>query len=115
MSWVSLHDAVGAFYWALTQPEVEGALNAVGPEPVSSAEFARTLGRVLRRPAIFPAPAFALRLAFGEMADEALLSGQRVKPSALLSSGYPMLHQTLEEALRFELGRVAPTRRPPSP
>jgi len=106
MSWVSLHDAVGAFYWALTQPSLSGVINAVSPQPVSSAEFAKTLGRVLKRPALLPAPAFALKLAFGEMAEEALLSGQFVQPSALLSSAYPMMHPTLEGALRFELGRA---------
>jgi uncharacterized protein (TIGR01777 family) len=106
MSWVSLHDAVGVFYWALTHPELSGPLNAVAPERVSSAGFARALGRALGRPALLPAPAFALKLAFGEMAREALLSGQSVAPSALERSGYPFMHPHLEGALRFELGRV---------
>lgn len=114
MSWISLHDVVGAFYWALTHPSLEGAINAVSPNPVSSAEFAQTLGRVLHRPAILPAPSLALRLIFGEMANEALLSGQFVRPTALMNSDYPMLHKTLEEALRFELGRVDLTHLPPS-
>ena len=75
------------------------------PEPVTSRTFAATLGRVLRRPAVLPAPAPALKLLFGEMADTALLSSQRLSAARLLASGYAFRHPTLEIALRHLLGR----------
>ncbi|MEO0054195.1 MAG: hypothetical protein RLZZ50_142, partial [Verrucomicrobiota bacterium] len=76
-------------------------------EPATSAEFARTLGRVLRRPAVLPAPAWALRLALGRgLADEALLASQRVRPAALAAAGHRFRHEKLEAALRHLLGRV---------
>jgi uncharacterized protein (TIGR01777 family) len=105
-SWISIDDLVGAIGHALVTSGVRGPLNAVAPAPVTSAEFARTLGAVLRRPACLPAPAFALRLALGEMADEALLASQRVRAGVLAESGYRFRHENLEAALRHLLGRV---------
>ncbi|MFK7988000.1 MAG: TIGR01777 family oxidoreductase [Sandaracinaceae bacterium] len=106
--WVSIEDAVGALYWMLLEPSLEGPVNVTGPELLDNATFTKRLGHVLRRPTLLPAPAFALRLALGEMADEALLNGVRARPNALTASGYPFMHPTLEPALRHVLGRAAP-------
>jgi NAD dependent epimerase/dehydratase family enzyme len=83
---------------------VRGAVNTVSPEPVTNATFAATLGRVLRRPAILPAPAFALGLVFGEMAKGTILASQRVRPAVLERAGFRFQHATLTAALRAELG-----------
>jgi uncharacterized protein len=104
MSWISIDDAVGAIGHALATASLTGPVNAVAPRPVTNAEFTKTLGRVLSRPTVAPMPAFAARLAFGEMADELLLSGQRVVPRRLLESGYRFRHGDLETALRHVLG-----------
>jgi uncharacterized protein (TIGR01777 family) len=111
-SWIALDDAVGAIHHALCQESVRGPVNAVAPEPVSNAEFTRTLARVLRRPTLLPVPAFAARLVFGEMADALLLAGARVIPARLQGSGYRFRFPDLESALRHLLGRVEtrPTR-----
>lgn len=105
MSWISLDDATAAVQHALANDSVHGPVNAVAPRPVTNLEFTKTLGWVLKRPTIFPMPAFAARLAFGEMANELLLGGARVEPSALVKSGYAFRHPNLEGALRFLLGR----------
>jgi uncharacterized protein len=106
VSWISVDDAVGAMHHALFTEQLSGPVNAVAPEPVTSRTFAATLGRVLHRPAILPAPAPALKLLFGEMADTALLSSQRVSSARLLASGYSFRHARLESALRHVLGRA---------
>ncbi len=108
-SWVGMEDVLGAILFALTHETLDGPINVTAPNPVTNAEFTRTLGRVLRRPAILPVPAFALRTLFGEMADAELLSSKRVLPAALQQSGYTFLHPHLEDALRFTLGRVEAT------
>jgi uncharacterized protein (TIGR01777 family) len=106
MSWVSLDDVVGAYHHALQTDTLWGPVNVTAPEPLSIRAFARTLGRVLHRPALLPAPAFAVRLAMGrEMADETALYSARVLPERLLASGYAFRHRTLEEALRHVVGR----------
>jgi uncharacterized protein (TIGR01777 family) len=105
MSWVALDDVLGAIYHAIATPAVRGEVNAVAPVPVTNREFTKTLGRVLRRPTFLPLPAFAARLAFGELADELLLGGARVRPQALLETDYPFLFRDLEPALRHMLGR----------
>ena len=105
MSWISREDLVGAIHHALQTPSLQGPVNAVAPAPVTNAEFTRVLARVLRRPAIAPVPAVALRALFGEMAQGTVLASQRVRPAALEASGFRFQHPTLEEALRFELGR----------
>ena len=104
MSWVSIDDVVGAFHHALQTETLWGPVNVTAPHPVTNAEFTATLARVLSRPAMLPAPAFALRLAVGEMA-ELLLGGSRVIPERLMTSGYEFRHQELEAALRHVLGR----------
>jgi NAD dependent epimerase/dehydratase family enzyme len=108
MSWIALDDLVGAIHHALSTDDLAGPVNAVAPAPVRNATFARELGRVLRRPAVLPTPAFVLRLALGEMADELLLASSRIEPRRLEESGFRFLHPELEGALRFELGRLDP-------
>lgn len=103
MSWLTLEDAVGVIRYALANRALRGAVNGVAPNPVTNAEFTRILARVLRRPAFFPAPTFALRLALGEMADALLLSSQRVVPQRLKELGYSFRHPDLEAALRSVL------------
>ncbi|CAN5697703.1 TIGR01777 family oxidoreductase [soil metagenome] len=105
VSWISVDDAIGVVHHALLNDGLSGAVNAVAPEPATGRTFAATLGRVLRRPALIPAPAPALKLLFGEMADTALLGSQRVSASRLLASGYSFRHPRLETALRHLLGR----------
>jgi NAD dependent epimerase/dehydratase family enzyme len=83
---------------------LHGPVNLVSPNPVTNAEFAATLGRVLSRPALVPVPALALELAYGEMARATILAGQRVLPKALLRTEFQFAHPTLDQALRFELG-----------
>lgn len=104
-SWVSLDDVLGAIRHALVTPGLAGPVNVTAPNPVTNADFTRTLGRVLSRPTLFPVPAFAARLAFGEMADALLLASARVVPERLLQTGYAFRHPELEPALRHLLGR----------
>jgi uncharacterized protein len=103
MSWIALEDVIGAIEHILANGALRGSVNAVAPQAVSNAEFTRTLGQVLHRPVIFPMPAFAVRLVFGEMGQELLLSSQRVEPARLAASGYRFLHPELGGALRSVL------------
>jgi len=105
MSWVAIDDVIGAIGHVLSEEGLQGPVNIVSPRPVTCREFTRVLARVLRRPAIFPVPGFAARLAFGEMADELLLGSLRVHPERLLDSGYRFRFPELEGALRHLLGR----------
>ena len=107
MSWVAMDDLLGALHHAMVDEGLGGAFNLVSPEPVTNREFTKTLGRVLGRPTITPVPAFALRLALGEMADATLLASTRVRPARLLETGYAFLYPELEGALRHLLGKVA--------
>lgn len=104
MGWVALDDAVGAVHHALTTDTLSGPINVVSPRPVTNREFTKTLGRVLRRPTIVPMPAFAARLAFGEMADALLLASTRVQPDQLSCTGYRFRFPDLEGALCHLLG-----------
>lgn len=104
MSWIALEDLIGAIHAALFDERLEGPVNAVSPHAVTNAEFARTLGKVLRRPAVLPLPAAAVRAIFGQMGQELLLAGARVVPSRLEGCGFPFLYPQLEGALRDELG-----------
>lgn len=103
MSWIVIDDVVGAFLHVLENDTISGPVNVTAPQPVTNHEFTRTLGRVLNRPAFLTVPAFALRWAFGEMADELVLASARVEPRKLLDSGYKFLYPTLEAALRHLL------------
>ncbi|HEY9868105.1 MAG TPA: TIGR01777 family oxidoreductase [Candidatus Obscuribacterales bacterium] len=105
MSWISLEDLVGVIECAITDKRLSGPVNAVAPNPVTNLEFTRILGEVLRRPTIFPVPPFALRLMFGQMADEVLLASQRVVPNKLMGIDYSFRHRAVEAALRSALGR----------
>ncbi len=98
MSWIDVQDMVGAIHHILDS-KLQGPVNMVAPNPVTNSEFAKTLASVLSRPAIFPVPAFAVKLAFGEMGETVLLGSQRVEPAQLVSSGYPFLYSTLRASL----------------
>lgn len=104
-SWITLDDLLGAILHALATEPLAGPVNAVAPNPVTNREFAKTLGRVLRRPALLPLPAFAARLVLGEMAGALLLASARVVPARLQATGYAFREPALEGALRRELGR----------
>ena len=99
MSWIALADVIGALNFALDNDSLRGPVNFAAPNPVRNAEFTKTLGRVLSRPTLFPMPAFAVRLLFGEMGDALLLGSQRVEPERLKSTGYQFQYSQLEPAL----------------
>lgn len=103
-SWISLDDAVAAILHALATPALQGPVNLVAPHPLRQADFAKTLGAVLRRPAVLPAPAIALRLALGEMAQPLLLASAHVLPEALVQSGFRFRHPYLRPCLEQLLG-----------
>ncbi len=103
MSCIALDDCVAAILHALSTDWLWGPLNFVGLVPVTNYEFTKALGRLLGRPTAFPMPAFAARLAFGEMADELLLSSTRVEPRKLQESGFQFKNADLESALRSAL------------
>ncbi len=99
-SWIHLADIVGAVQHILKADSLRGPVNVVAPNPVTNSEFTRALAQVLRRPAFLPVPAFAARLALGEMADAALLASQRVEPAKLTASGYTFRFPELWGALQ---------------
>ncbi len=104
-SWVAIDDVIGAIRHCLERSDVSGPINAVSPNPVTNYEFTKTLGGVLHRPTVFPMPAFAARLALGEMADELLLGSNRILPKRLEETGYQFRCPTLESTLRHLLGK----------
>ena len=104
ISWVAIDDAIGAIRIALSDESIRGPLNVVSPNPVTNEVFTKTLGHVLSRPTGLAIPAFAAKLAFGEMADEMLLTSQRVMPKRLVEAGYDFQQPELEGALRRHLG-----------
>ena len=99
MPWLTLGEVVGCIRYVLGKAETRGAINALAPNPVRNAEFTSILGKVLRRPTVFPVPALALRVLFGELADVVLLAGQRVLPRKLQALGYSFQQPELEAAL----------------
>ena len=99
-SWISLNDTIGALVHAIENEAVEGALNVTAPHASTNAEFTKALGHVLGRPTLIPLPAFAARLALGEMADALLLASARVIPAKLQQTGYQFEHELIEPALR---------------
>jgi len=105
MSWITIDDAIGVIQHAIAAEPLRGPVNAAAPAPVTNAEFTRVLARVVARPALAPLPAFAARLAFGELADALLLSSQRVMPTRLQASGYRFRLPDLEASLRHLLSR----------
>lgn len=104
MSWISLEDAIGAILFAMDTPRLAGPVNLTAPNPVRNAEFTRALGHQLKRPAVLPVPAIALRLAFGQMADEMLLASARAIPEKLTAAGFRFTLSTVEQALAAALG-----------
>ncbi len=103
MSWIAIKDLAAVIRFALSRESLQGPVNAVSPNPCTNLEFSKALGRVLSRPVLFALPSFAARLAFGEMADEALLSSARVTPARLIESGYSFELPDVEPALRHAL------------
>lgn len=103
MSWVDRDDAIKMMIWAIDRDAARGIYNVTSPQPVRNRDFARALGRVLHRPALMPAPAFALKIAFGEMAEEVLLAGQRVMPRRAEGEGFVFERPELGVALAHEL------------
>jgi uncharacterized protein (TIGR01777 family) len=100
MSWIDVQDLVGAIHHILKSDLLYGPVNMVAPRPVTNAEFTQTLASVLSRPAVFPVPAFAVKLLFGEMGETVLLGSQRVEPTQLVSSGYPFRFRDLRASLQ---------------
>lgn len=99
LSWITLDDTVAILRLALENANLSGPINIVSPQPVTNAEFTKTLAAAIHRPALFPAPAFALRLILGEMADALLLSSQRALPAQLQKLNYQFQHPDLPSAL----------------
>jgi NAD dependent epimerase/dehydratase family enzyme len=105
MSWITRDDLAAVIERALVDPSLAGPVNAVSPGALTNREFSTAVGRVLRRPTLLPAPAAALRLALGAMADELLLASLRVAPATLTAVGFTFVDGALEPALRRLLGR----------
>jgi uncharacterized protein (TIGR01777 family) len=99
MSWITLDDLIGILRHCAVTDSLTGPVNAVAPNAVTNKVFTKSLGHALHRPTIFPVPAFAARIAFGEMADALLLSSTRVEPQRLFESGYPFQHTDIDQAL----------------
>jgi uncharacterized protein (TIGR01777 family) len=106
MSWIALDDVLGAIHHAMRNEAVRGPVNAVAPNACTNQSFTQTLARVLRRPALFPVPRAALRVAVGELTDEGLLASARVQPAVLTETGYVFRFSNLESAFRHALGRT---------
>jgi TIGR01777 family protein len=104
MSWIDRDDLLKMIVWAIDDGNVRGVYNVTAPNPVTNREFAKALGHALHRPAVLPAPAFALRLALGEMADEMLLGGQRVLPAHAMQQGFHFEYPFVEASLRHIFG-----------
>jgi uncharacterized protein len=100
MSWIHRDDWIAMVRWLLADPSVGGPVNLTAPHPVTNREMAAAIGRALHRPSLLPAPAFALRLALGEMADAMILSGQRVLPRVAQSRDFAFRYETVDAALR---------------
>lgn len=105
MSWIDLADLVGVIRHALDEKACEGPLNAAAPQAVTNAQFTKAMGKVLSRPTLLPMPAFAARLAFGQMADELLLASTRVSAEKIQQAGYVFRYPAIESALRHQLER----------
>jgi uncharacterized protein (TIGR01777 family) len=104
LSWITLPDLIAAITFLLEHNNARGAFNLVSPQPVDNRTFTRALGKALHRPALLPAPAFALRLVLGQMADELLLASQRVLPQRLQQLGFRFQHDQIDRALAAVLG-----------
>jgi len=105
MSWIGMHDAMRALEFLMVTDAMQGIVNVCGPNPATNTQFSHTLGDVLHRPAVATVPEFAIKLMFGEMGEETLLSGQRAIPKCLLAAGFQFDYPELAPALRRELGK----------
>ena len=105
MSWIGMHDLLRALVFLMETDAITGPVNVTAPNPATNAQFSHTLGEVLHRPALATVPEFAVKLMFGEMGEETLLSGQRVLPQRLLDSRFQFDYPELAGALRHELGK----------
>jgi uncharacterized protein (TIGR01777 family) len=103
-SWIHVDDAAAAFLYLAANPNCSGAYNLVAPEQTDNRTFSKVLGKVLHRPSLLPAPAFALRIMLGEMADAMLLSSTRANCRRLIEEGFPFRSTSLEDCLRHVLG-----------
>jgi len=106
VSWITIDDEIAAIKFLIENQQLSGAFNLTTPNPVTMKELAQTIGRVLKRPCWLPVPALVLRLIAGKMADEILLSGQRVFPNRLLKAGFKFAQPGINEALEFILGKA---------
>jgi hypothetical protein len=102
VSWISLDDAIAAIRFLL-ESDLSGPVNLTAPNPVRQKDFARALGKALRRPAVIPTPRFAVRLALGPFADEGVLTGQRVLPAVLQQAGFAFAHPDIAAGLASAL------------
>ena len=100
MSWIHRDDLVSLIIWALADDSVSGPVNGTAPNPVTNRVFAKTLGKALSRPAVLPAPAFAIKLALGQAGEELLLASNRVVPKKALSHAFQFRYEDLEDALK---------------
>jgi uncharacterized protein (TIGR01777 family) len=105
ISWIALDDLLGIVLHTISNKSMSGALNAVSPNPIANRDFTRILGKILSRPTLISIPSFAARMAFGELADAALLSSVRVLPTKLLRSGYEFRFPKIEQAFIHTLGK----------
>ena len=103
VSWVVIDDVISAIHHVLTDDSLSGPVNVSSPQPITNKVFTKTFGKIIKRPTFIPMPAFAARLAFGEMADELLLASTRVEPAKLVNSGFKFKYPDIDEALRTVL------------
>ena len=106
-SWISFDDCIYAMHYLMNHENASGVFNMTSPNPVTQKQYAKTLGKVLRRPAFAPVPGFVMKILFGELGKSLILDGQKVHPKRLLELGFEFEHETLESALRDTLGRFA--------
>ena len=102
-SWLHIDDIIGIYLYAIDNPKLSGAVNAVSPNPIRMKEFANTLGKVLHRPSLFPVPKFILKIVVGEAA-EVVLASQRINSKKISDNGFKFKFKNLKEALRDLLG-----------
>jgi len=104
-SWISLDDEIYAIHHLMMDEDSKGPYNLTAPQPVSQKQFAKVLGKVLKRPSFVPLPGFMIKLMFGKMGQCLVLDGQEVYPERLLKSGFEFTHNDLESCIRHNLGR----------
>ena len=103
MSWIDLQDQLNAILFIMQQPQLNGPVNVVSPNAVNNQTFVTTLAKVLKRPCIFPLPSIVVKLLFGQMGEELLLSSTYVAPTKLLQAGFKFEYSTLDKSLKHQL------------